>query len=70
MSITTDVVDQFASLGFADVVVLNEALPAADKTTKVLVRVKTSTGWAYEKFSRDGAMAEIAAWAAKRSPAG
>lgn len=51
-----------ASLGFPSSSVVSDA------KGKVCVKVWTTIGWCYEKFSKDKLEDEITAWARKREP--
>lgn len=51
-----------SSLGFENAAVVNE------QRGKIVVRVRTSNGWVYEKFDKDNLHSEMEAWAAGRSP--
>lgn len=52
-----------ASLGFTNAAVVNE------RRNKIVVRVRTSHGWVYERFSLENLQSEIEAWAVGREPA-
>lgn len=54
--------EKLEALGFAGSVVVNE------RKGVVTVRIRTSRGWTYEKFSIANAEAEVAAWAIHHFP--
>lgn len=54
------IVKALAALGFTDVTDLGS------KNGKTLVKVRTSKGWAYERFASSE---DVEAWAKGRSPA-
>lgn len=54
--------EKLEALGFTGSVVVNE------RKGIVTVRVRTTRGWTYEKFSAANAEAEVAAWANHHSP--
>lgn len=54
--------EKLEALGFAGSVVVNE------RKGIVTLRIRTSRGWTYEKFSMANAEAEVAAWAIHHSP--
>jgi len=54
--------DILASLGF------DKATIISDNRGKIVVRVRTSQGWVYEKFDPANLREQIEAWAVGRSP--
>lgn len=54
--------EKLSELGFANAAIVGE------KKGIVTVRIRTTRGWTYEKFSAANAEAEVAAWAVKHSP--
>jgi hypothetical protein len=54
------IIQKLAELGFAN------ATDLGTKNGKTLVRVRTSKGWAYERF---GTVDDVAVWARGRTPA-
>lgn len=54
--------EKLEALGFVGSVVVNE------RKGIVTLRIRTSRGWTYEKFSIANAEAEVAAWAIHHTP--
>ncbi len=54
--------EKLEALGFTGSAVVNE------RRGIVTVRIRTTRGWTYEKFSTANAEAEVAAWAVHHSP--
>lgn len=57
--------EKLEALGFAGSVVVNER---NERKGIVTLRIRTSRGWTYEKFTVANAEAEVAAWAIHHSP--